>query len=55
MRRPDAGDLRVLQDVCENGHGYKLRVPLTFEPMVCSDWSQKGEGIDLSALTEEED
>jgi len=43
-RPPSAERLRELQNVCERGHGFDLSVPLVFEPVVCSDWSQKGEG-----------
>jgi DNA polymerase I-like protein with 3'-5' exonuclease and polymerase domains len=33
---------------------FDMKVPLIFEPYVCDDWAQKGEGIpDLELLEEE--
>ena len=34
-------ELDHLQDLCENGHGFDLRVPLRFLPKVCEAWSDK--------------
>jgi DNA polymerase I-like protein with 3'-5' exonuclease and polymerase domains len=45
--------LKVLQWCMEKGHGYNLRVPLTFQPYVCDTWAQKGEGSAIEMLEEE--
>lgn len=36
--------LDVMQDVCENGHGFELSVPLVFEPIEAQSWADKGGG-----------
>lgn len=36
-----------LADVGVNDHGFKLNVPLVFEPMLCNSWADKGHGIVL--------
>jgi len=38
---PTGERLAFLQRVMEQGHDFKLKVPLVFVPAVCSDWSQK--------------
>jgi DNA polymerase I-like protein with 3'-5' exonuclease and polymerase domains len=45
--RPSLETLRSLQHICENGHGFDLSVPLTFTPMVCGSWQDKGTGTDI--------
>lgn len=52
-RPPNRQELAVLQWCMEKGHGYDLRVPLTFEPFVCDNWAQKGEGSAIELLEEE--
>jgi DNA polymerase-1 len=42
-----AGTLAGLQQLAEAGHGFKLHVPLVFEPMLCASWADKGHGIVL--------
>jgi DNA polymerase-1 len=38
---PNEPTLRVVQDLCETGHGFDLRVPLVFVPKVCEGWDEK--------------
>jgi DNA polymerase I-like protein with 3'-5' exonuclease and polymerase domains len=38
---PDAKALAALQAICEEGHGFDLRVPLVFVPKVCEGWDEK--------------
>jgi len=38
----------------EVGHGFHLRVPLIFEPLICDSWAEKGEGSTAIELLEEE-
>ena len=38
---PTKGLLELLQEDCETGHGFDLRVPLVFVPTICKDWSEK--------------
>ena len=33
-------DLRAIQEAGETGHGFKLRVPLVFEPKACKNWQE---------------
>ena len=49
---PGPARLAFLRRVMERGHGFELKVPLVFQPMVCSSWADKGSGSDL--LLEEE-
>jgi DNA polymerase I-like protein with 3'-5' exonuclease and polymerase domains len=53
LRAPNAQELKVLQWCMEKGHGFDLRVPLIFEPYVCDNWSQKGEGSAIELLEDE--
>jgi DNA polymerase I-like protein with 3'-5' exonuclease and polymerase domains len=53
QRAPNAQELKVLQWCMEKGHGFDLRVPLIFEPYVCDNWSQKGEGSAIELLEDE--
>ncbi len=39
---PSPTTLRLIQDIAETGHGFKLDVPLAFEPTVCASWAEKG-------------
>jgi DNA polymerase I-like protein with 3'-5' exonuclease and polymerase domains len=41
---PDHETLGRLQRAMEEGHGYDLRVPLGFHPVVVDNWGQKGIG-----------
>jgi len=52
--RPTAETLADIQSTMETGHGFKLAVPLIFEPMVCDSWAQKGSGSTAIELLEEE-
>lgn len=36
--------LAKLRDLCENGHGYELAVPLVFEAQEAKSWAEKGGG-----------
>lgn len=36
------GSLAKLRDLCENGHGYELDVPLVFEAQLAKSWADKG-------------
>jgi DNA polymerase-1 len=51
---PTVGMRRSIQHFMEVGHGFKLAVPLIFEPMVCESWAQKGSGSTAIELLEEE-
>ena len=57
--RRDIDDLETIRTICETAHGYRLKVPLRFDPYFCDDWSQKGEGIhvelpeDMDEMTSE--
>ncbi len=44
---PTPGRLAFLQRVMETGHGFDLKVPMVFVPMVCDTWQEKGVGVDL--------
>ena len=50
---PDDNIIRTVKECMETGHGFDLKVPLVFEPMVCNNWSQKGEGVAVPTLEEE--
>ena len=39
------GTLAGLRDLAENQHGFKLNVPLLFEPLLCKSWADKGTGM----------
>jgi DNA polymerase I-like protein with 3'-5' exonuclease and polymerase domains len=41
---PSADELAHLQAVMETAHGFDLRVPLGFHPVVVDNWSQKSAG-----------
>ncbi len=48
---PTPETLDLVRNIMENP--YELRVPLVFEPLVCDNWSQKGEGSAIDILEEE--
>ena len=52
-RPPSGRELKLVQWCMEKGHGFDMRVPLIFEPFVCADWSQKGEGSSIELLEDE--
>jgi DNA polymerase I-like protein with 3'-5' exonuclease and polymerase domains len=45
--KKDQGVIDALQTICETGHGFRLRVPLRFDPYWCHTWADKGTGIVL--------
>ena len=54
-RPPSRELLRAIQWAMEEGHGFKMKVPLIFEPAIVTSWADKGAGLESSIEAFEEE